>query len=181
MTAYLSSGLIIWTLFSSFATLFDGTYLMMRPASMVGGKYHWLFKVYDLYSIYDPSYTDMKHAYSIAQGLSASLDVLIMFIALFMYLTPLKRTVWPALMLIVANASTLFRTLLYLVLCAFEAKYNENRQSYSFIDPNSWDLGYFFTFFLPVWLWVLFPAIIIVSLSRQIAASVKQAQTKKKL
>jgi len=53
---YVTKGNNLWIILSALIVIFDGSYILLRPHSLKGGKYFDLYFPYDIYIKYDTLY-----------------------------------------------------------------------------------------------------------------------------
>lgn len=65
---YIPKPLYIWLILSSFVVIYDASYVLLRPDTMVGGKYFQYFSAYDLYIKFDTLYGNLTDSFVVIQS-----------------------------------------------------------------------------------------------------------------
>lgn len=65
---FIPTGIYFWLVIGSIIVYFDAFYVIMRPETLPGGKYHWLFAPYELYVQFDTLYGMNKDSFVMIQS-----------------------------------------------------------------------------------------------------------------
>ncbi|XP_073252581.1 uncharacterized protein [Porites lutea] len=68
MRQNLPSWVAFWLLLSSIICAIDAFFVLLRPHTLPGGKWNYLFKPYNIYIQVDARYKDLKDAFVIGQS-----------------------------------------------------------------------------------------------------------------
>jgi hypothetical protein len=161
-----------WLFLSGFVVLYDAGYVLLRPRSCEGGDFFFLWKPYKLYSTVDKLYSreimEAGDGFNQAQAILNLAEVACHFISLHLWRNNMASG---DILATLSQMATLWKTVLYWLndLC--------RPVPYTHSDA-SWTV-YFFVFFLPNALWIIFPSLVIYSLGKQITARIAGKNTKK--
>ena len=147
--------------------LMDCLYLLLRPHSFKGGRYHSYFTAYDTYTRYDPSYLDTTDAFNTAQAILTTVEAALSLLVLpvhYLLSQPLAAYVVALL-----SASECSKTILFFLYAAWDES-NASAQ-YRLTDVSTWDGGYVAAYLLPSLCWIVFPVWLMVDLSGQFIAA----------
>ena len=159
-----------WMFISGFIVLYDAGYVLLRPRSCVGGDLFFIWQPYDLYSRVDKLYSrevmQAGDGFNQAQAILNLAEVATHFLSLHLWRRDMAIG---DVLALTGQLATLWKTILYWLndLCRLVP--------YTHSDA-SWTT-YFFVFFIPNMLWLIFPSAVVWSLGSQVAA--KLAKTKR--
>jgi len=159
----------LWLLVSGLVCTWDGTFIIFRPHSLPGGKYHSIWKPYSKYISVDKRYGDMEDPFVYAQSLMNFVEIFFCFLVLVMNARNARST---ATLAFSVSLMTMWKTVLYLVqyteLCG-GGKYHSHN------DP--------FTNFLYLWLpsgiWIILPLLVVGRLWGRLSGSSSGRQEEK--
>ncbi|KAF9507113.1 hypothetical protein BS47DRAFT_1304407 [Hydnum rufescens UP504] len=171
----------LWFFLSSLFVLWDVSYLLLRPRSMVGGDLHWIWKPYALYAtidhvrLYGLRAWESKDGFPSAQALMNIVETALNWCYLF------TRHISPSpispLLGFTAAVMTLSKTVLYGLqdyFCGWCSSGHNPASTFIvlYLFPNV-KCGPLMTPLLR--LWVVMPAAIVVFLGRELASSLSVA------
>jgi hypothetical protein len=65
---FISKAITIWLVVSSLVVIYDATYVLLRPATMLGGELFRFFSAYDLYIKFDTLYGNLTDSFVVIQS-----------------------------------------------------------------------------------------------------------------
>jgi len=146
----------LWLLVSGLVCTWDATFILFRPHSLPGGKYHHLWKPYSIYVEVDKRYKDMGDPFVVAQSLMNLAEVVLCFVALTLPLFKAGRST--LLVTYSVSLMTLWKTVLYMLqyteLCGGGMYHSQN---------NAWTN--FLYLWLPNGIWIFIPAAVCIRLA----------------
>jgi hypothetical protein len=105
----------VWLLVASIVVTYDAAYILLRPASMLGGDLYAPFSPYSLYVQYDRLYADTTAPFSWITAYLNLVEVLLQLLALYLASagSPSRKTVG-LVVAVVVSTMTLWKTVLYM-------------------------------------------------------------------
>ncbi|PWN33472.1 uncharacterized protein FA14DRAFT_156167 [Meira miltonrushii] len=164
-----------WFIISSFIVMWDTGYILGRPHTFKGGKWHFLWQPYDLYGdvdlIYSKRFYELHNGFTLAQGLMNIVETILNFS--YVYLAAYQsnarlRAIAPVIGFTAAIA-TFWKTVLY-----WAQDWASGPKGWGYTGHNT-AYNFIVIFFLPNFQWILFPAAIAFSLGRTMSQSLIQA------
>lgn len=168
--------IVIWLVLSSIIVAWDIGFVLMRPASMEGGEWSWLWAPYSNYYRVDLAYGDLSNHWIRAQTLGNIFESFLNFSAVIFYYSPFSSQNRMAPIIGMCSAlMTLWKTVLYWVI-EYCSNY-ENTGHNTLFDAV-------FIFIIPNALWLIFPFLIVMWFAKYfyelVPASGKTIQQKQK-
>ncbi|UZJ55161.1 hypothetical protein CBS101457_004481 [Exobasidium rhododendri] len=161
---------LAWFVISSFVVLWDTGYILSRPHSFAGGKWHWIWKPYALYGdidyIYSKTQYELKNGFTAAQGAMNIVETLLNFLYVYMAAIdgrPRLRALAPLVGLSVA-IMTFWKTALYWL-----QDYLTGPKGWGFTGHNK-VYEFWVLFAIPNGFWLVVPAILSVYFYREISS-----------
>lgn len=163
--------LTIWLVLSSLIVIFDASYVLLRPATMRGGDLFPYFSPYALYIQFDTLYGNLTDSFVVIQSWLNLVEVSLILFAVALSLSSciIKKLV-SALIVLTASAFVFWKTVIYIW------------YSHDFTSEavKSFSLDAIFVFVIPSSLWIIFPFLAIVTVTKNVAAYVKGVSKTKK-
>ncbi|XP_078371539.1 uncharacterized protein LOC144655196 [Oculina patagonica] len=158
----------VWLALSSIVCTIDALFVLLRPHTLPGGKWNYLFTPYNIYIKVDPSYKDMKDAFVVGQSLMNLVEVFINIVTIIMHISGKARL--SVLLAFMVSTMTSSKTVLYFLvssgLCG-------GHNFVSFVDWKETVLIYI----LPSGVWVLIPLLCMVVTGRMMIPCVQNGET----
>jgi hypothetical protein len=169
--AFIPGWLMVWLVASSLIVIYDASYVLLRPASMEGGKLFPYYSAYALYIQYDTLYGNLKDSFVVIQSWLNLVEVALTLTAVTLSFSSctIKQLV-SGLMVIVGSAFIFWKTVIYL------------SYDHQFLTPptNAPTIQALLVFWIPSSLWVIFPFLAIITISKNIVKYVKDLTGKVK-
>ncbi|KIM54940.1 hypothetical protein SCLCIDRAFT_1221553 [Scleroderma citrinum Foug A] len=158
----------LWFLLTAPVIFWDASYCLMRPRSMAGGDLHWIWTGYEIYQ-------EVDHVYGVesflrndgfpnAQALLNIIETLLNLV--YLYLAHISPTPAAPLIGLASATMTLSKTVLYGL--------QDYYCGWCAIGHN--DLATLIKFFIiPNGLWIIFPAMIVYTLGKDMATTLVAA------
>jgi hypothetical protein len=140
-----------WAIIGSLVCIWDATYILTRPRSMVKGDLFHMFFPYEKYITLDPLYGNLKNAFVIAQSLMNYVEVALTLFSVILYYIGKRRNLG-CLLLLIVSVMTWSKTVLYFIHDYFERPLHPQELP---IKIATWE--YVFLFIIPSLVWVVFP------------------------
>ena len=146
--AGLSKWVVAWLIITSLVALWDTAFVLLRPESMTGGKYHALFSPYDLYTSVDKAYGDLHNPWIKTQSVANVAEIFLNFVVLVLHFSGSPKAI-P--LCTVVLSFTFWKTLLYFGMEACEEFSNIKHNPIEtlillYIIPNGiWIIAPFFS------------------------------------
>ena len=156
-----------WLIISALLMLMDCLFLLLRPHTFKGGRYHSYFTAYDTYTRYDPTYLNTTDAFINSQNLINLLELTLSLLSLPIY--QLLSRPLAAYLIVLLSASECSKTLLFFVYSCYDT---DTAVQYRLLDVSSWDIGYVSAYLLPSLCWIVFPVWLMVDIGGQFIAAV---------
>jgi len=144
----------------------DCLFLVTRPHSFKGGRYHHYFTAYDTYTRYDPSYLNTTDSFVKAQNIISTAELTLSLLAVPTYYL-LSRPL-AAYLVALVSASECSKTVLFFLYSWFDETAGVQ---YRLSDVSSWDGGYVAAYLLPALCWIIFPAWLMYDIGGQFIAA----------
>ena len=171
---YISKGIYLWLVLSSVIVLFDASYVLLRPHSLKGGQYEWLFEPYQIYIQFDTLYGDNNDPFVVIQSWLNLAEIAMAFLAVGLsVMKSEKAKLRGALLAIIVSAFTFWKTVIYVW------------YAHPFLteQAKSLNLEAFKYFHLPTSFWLICPIWTILSvgcrISKQTQGRVEEKKKKK--
>ena len=159
-----------WLVISALLMLMDCLFLLLRPHSFKGGRYHAYFTAYDTYCKYDPSYLDQSDAFIRAQNLVSLAELTLSLAALPTY--HLVSRPLGALLVLAVSVSEFSKTVLFYLYSLLDTSAG---LQYRLGDVGTWDVGFVSAYLLPSVCWIVFPGWLIWNIGGQFIAAANAA------
>ena len=155
--------IIIWLIISTAVVFWDVMFVLLRPASFIGGNLGFLWVPYAKYIKIDTSYADLTNTFVIAQSIMSLFEIAISIIALF--LNYFRQFNQACLLAYSALLLTCAKTILIFVI--------EMVSGLKHVGHNtSFDLIMYYI--LPNAIWIIIPAAAILTLGRLLTLRIFQ-------
>lgn len=166
---FIPKALNVWLLLSSLIVIYDATYVLLRPASMVGGDLFRYFSAYDLYIKYDTLYGNLSDSFVVIQSWLNLIEVTLILVALILSLSSctIKKLI-SALVILMSSAFVFWKTVIYILY-----SHDFTTDAVKALAPDA--LLYFI---IPSSLWIIFPFATIVTIIKNIVIYVKELTKK---
>jgi len=149
----------VWLLVSAVVCTWDASFIILRPHSLPGGKYHSFWKPYAIYIEVDKRYKDMADPFVYAQSLMNYVEIFLCFLALIL---SARNAGSAAAVAVCESVMTSWKTVLYLLqyteLCGGGAYHAHNDALTSFLY-----------LYLPSGIWIVLPVAVVARLWGRIA------------
>ena len=162
-----------WLVISALLMLMDCLFLLLRPHSFPGGRYHAYFTAYDTYTRYDPTYLDMHDAFINAQNVINLVELSLSLLALPLYYYTTSARPLAAYIVVLLSVSECSKTVLFFLYSLMDV--SAGTLQYRLSDVSSWDVGYVASYLLPSMCWIIFPAWLIYDIGVQFIAAANSA------
>lgn len=147
----------IWLVISAFVVLWDAGFILLRPHTLPGGKYHSFWKPYAKYIQLDTLYNDEKDIFVRVQSVFNIFEAFLTFLASMMLcIKNVKLQVAGSVLALIVSCFTYWKTCIYFF-------YDEG-----FINFNNSTFDLVMLFLIPNLIWIVMPFLAIVSISRGI-------------
>jgi hypothetical protein len=166
---HVPKGIQVWLLVSGLTVLWDAAFVLLQPRTFPGGDLHWLFKVYDTYAQVDKSYSKEAfldgEAFPRAQALVNLVEVALQFYCLIL-LWISKDKPKGVLVGFSCQLMTLAKTVLYFTVDGVSGfKNSKHNPIFNLV----------FLYVLPNSLWIIFPAIAVLTLGAQLLSAAQKS------
>ena len=84
---YISRFFIFWLALSGVIVIYDACFVLLRPETLPGGKYEFIYSPYQLYIKYDTLYGNMQDSFVVIQSQLNLVEVLMSFVAVYLCLS----------------------------------------------------------------------------------------------
>ncbi|KAI8576227.1 hypothetical protein K450DRAFT_257735 [Umbelopsis ramanniana AG] len=166
-----------WFFISSLVVFWDAGYCLLRPLSMAGGKYNWIWRPYNLYAtvdyFYGPEAIAANDGFTSAQSVMNVVENIVNLTYVYLATNPKINVGFANLVGFSGAVMTLSKTILYWL--------NDHCSGWAHTKHN--DLQTFITLWvIPNGVWIVVPAIITVVLGTDLVkrmGGVSVASTKK--
>ncbi|XP_070553233.1 uncharacterized protein [Ptychodera flava] len=159
-----------WFVASALIQTWDASFIWLRPHSLPGGKLHSLWKPYALYIDIDLRYGDLDDSFGLAQSLLNFAEVILLVVALIMNSQNHRCTTVTSF---TVSTMTFWKTVLYFVM-------STSLVNGSNMIGTSDPLKLIFLFLIPNGVWLLLPALSMISLGNRLAEPLENTQKSKK-
>ncbi|KAL9972012.1 hypothetical protein ACROYT_G018244 [Oculina patagonica] len=167
----LPSWVAVWLCITTTTVTIDSLFILLRPHTLPGGKWNYLFQPYNLYIQVDPIYKDTNDAFGIGQTLMNLVEVFINIITVIMHVR--GKSSLAVLLAFMVSVMTLAKTVLYMLICTplcggqhFVNYPDLKKLILAFILPNSF--------------WILVPFLCVVATGRIMLEYMESGETKAK-
>lgn len=163
--------LMVWLVASSLIVIYDASYVLQRPASMEGGALFHIYSPYALYIQFDTLYGNLKDSFVVIQSWLNLVEVTLVLSAVLLSLSSCTvKQLISGLIVVVGNAFIFWKTVIYLW------------YDHHFLAPaaNVPTIQAVFVFWIPSSLWIIFPSLAIITVSKNIVKHVKELSGKLK-
>lgn len=154
----------IWLFVSSLVVIYDASYVLLRPASMLAGELFRYFSAYDLYIKYDTLYGNLTDSFVVIQSWLNLVEISLILISLALSLSScvIKKLV-SALVILVASSFVFWKTVIYILY-----SHDHTTAAVKGLTPDA-----FLYFIIPSSLWIIFPFLTIFTVIKNVSAHVK--------
>jgi hypothetical protein len=161
---FIPKWLNVWLVVSSLVVLYDASYVLLRPASMVGGHLFRFFSAYDLYIKYDTLYGHLTDSFVVIQSWLNLVEVSLILAAVGLSLSscPIKKLV-SALVILTSSAFVFWKTVIYVLY-----SHDFTTDAVKNLTPDA-----LLVFVIPSSLWIIFPLLAIFTVIKNVTAYVK--------
>lgn len=147
-----------WLVLSSLVVIYDASYVLLRPRSMLNGDLFSLFSPYDLYIKYDTLYGNLKDSFVVIQSYLNLVEVTLLLVSVALAASSCwKKQFIGAFIAIVGSSFVLWKTIIYVL-------YVEDFAS----ELVGLNLQCFLVLILPTSFWLICPLLTIVYTGRNI-------------
>jgi hypothetical protein len=112
---FVHKALYVWLVLSSLIVIYDASYVLLRPDSMLGGKLFGFFSAYDLYIKFDTLYGNLTDSFVVIQSWLNLIEVTLILAAVGLSLSRCStKKLVGALVIIVGSAFVFWKTVIYM-------------------------------------------------------------------
>lgn len=148
----------IWLVISSLVVIYDASYVLLRPRSMLNGDLFSVFSAYDLYIKYDTLYGNLKDSFVVIQSYLNLVEVTMLLISVVLASSSCwKKQFIGAFIAVVGSSFVLWKTIIYVL-------YVEDFAS----ELVGLNLQCFLVLILPTSFWLIFPLLTILYTGKNI-------------
>lgn len=169
--AFIPGWLMIWLVASSLIVIYDASYVLQRPASMEGGPLFHIYSPYALYIQFDTLYGNLKDSFVVIQSWLNLVEVTLALSAVLLSFSSCSvKQLISGLIVVVGSAFIFWKTVIYLW------------YDHQFLTPatNVPTIQALFVFWIPSSLWIIFPLLTVVTVSKNIVKHVNDPSGKVK-
>ncbi|KAL0481854.1 hypothetical protein AKO1_011298 [Acrasis kona] len=159
----------LWLILGNLIVFWDATFVLMRPHSMAGGLYEYIWIPYQKYILHDKRYADMDEPFVVAQSVINLIELLLGLYAVYLH-SNIKTRPLSLVVALIASVMTWSKTTLY-----FAIEYY-GKMNYTGHNIAS---DFIFFFFIPSFVWVLVPMLVTRMTARKLIAAASLAQNTK--
>lgn len=158
----------VWLLISSILVTIDALFVILRPRTLPGGKWNYLFPHYNIYIHVDKRYADLNDTFNYGQSFMNLAEMCLNIIALIMYNK--GKVGLSVLVAFMVSTMTFSKTVFYFLVSS------ELCGGQHFVNHNDWKSAVFL-YIIPNGIWIVVPFLSMVATGKIIVDCTGNGQT----
>lgn len=167
---FISKGIIFWLLISSIIVYFDAFYVIMRPETLSGGKYYYIFKPYELYVKFDTLYGMNNDPFVIIQSWLNAFESTLTLVGIILAISSCQiKQKLGGLICLVSSTMVFWKTIIFVW-------YDRDWLTEEALNYTAESI---LCYYLPSYCWIVFPFLSMVTIGKRMIGEGKNEKVKK--
>jgi len=162
---------VLWLGISSVVCTIDALFVLLRPHTLPGGKWNYLFQPYNIYIEVDTGYKDLKDSFVMGQSWMNLVEVCLTIITIVMYI--IGRTRQSVLFAFMVSTMTSSKTVLFILISSGLVGCHNH------VSLDNWKRTVLL-FILPNGIWIVLPVLCMVATGKILVHCIENCEAKMK-